>query len=143
MRIRARAAVLLAAASLAAAGTVVAAPVPASASGLVWVRLVAAEEGYPDTLCSLQSDQAWSNGHCDPSSGVLYAGRNYVYCKAWGGSYAATAGVYNHWWLKTDLDRVYPGMHNPAWVSALHLGGAANANNDTAFDENGHEIPNC
>ena len=43
--------------------------------------------------------------------------------------------VFNHWWLKTDLD-VGPANQ---WVSAYYL---ARQGNDQADDINGRAIPN-
>jgi hypothetical protein len=82
--------------------------------------------------------------NCD-WGGSLYAGRNYVYCKVLGApdKFFGTAYIYNHWFLKTDVDMVRPGYSNPMWVSAYYLTGPKNSSNDTAFDENGNEIPNC
>ncbi|GAA0703224.1 hypothetical protein GCM10010193_67610 [Kitasatospora atroaurantiaca] len=37
------------------------------------------------------------------STGTLYQGTNYVYCKTWGRQ-ISNGNSYNHWWLKTDPD---------------------------------------
>ncbi|MER5350990.1 C40 family peptidase [Kitasatospora sp. NPDC002551] len=69
------------------------------------------------------------------STGTLYQGTNYVYCKAWGRE-VSSGGGYNHWWLKTDPDEGPRGQ----WVSAFHL---SRWGNDTAKDNNGTTIPDC
>jgi uncharacterized membrane protein len=68
--------------------------------------------------------------------GVLYANKNYLFCKAWGGMVTDSSGNYNHWWLWTDLDN-HGGQ---GWVSAYYL---KNWGNDEAKDDSGHVIPNC
>ena len=69
------------------------------------------------------------------STGTLYQGTNYVFCKAWGRE-IASGGSFNHWWLKTDPD-VGPGGQ---WVSAFYL---SRWGNDVAKDNNGATIPDC
>ncbi|MBH5338055.1 peptidoglycan DD-metalloendopeptidase family protein [Streptomyces pactum] len=79
-------------------------------------------------------------GHASPTSttrtGTLYAGTNYVFCKAWGREIRDAQGNYNHWWLKTDLDVGPAGQ----WVSAYYL---SRWGNDEARDNNGAVIPTC
>jgi Peptidase family M23 len=70
------------------------------------------------------------------ATGTLYAGTNYVYCKAWGREIRDSSGNYNHWWLKTDPD-VGPANQ---YVSAYYL---SRWGNDEAKDNNGTVIPNC
>jgi hypothetical protein len=79
------------------------------------------------------------------AQGRLYAGRNYVYCKTWGENWYIypDTSAYNHWWLLTDLDTLYPGGRNPAYVSAFYLTGGRNYENDSAYDVNGRVIPTC
>ncbi|MFF2745572.1 C40 family peptidase [Kitasatospora sp. NPDC058048] len=69
------------------------------------------------------------------STGTLYRGTNYVYCKAWGREVSGGAG-YNHWWLKTDPDSGPGGQ----WVSAFYL---SRWGSDVAKDNNGTTIPDC
>ncbi|MFF1868902.1 C40 family peptidase [Kitasatospora herbaricolor] len=69
------------------------------------------------------------------STGTLYQGTNYVFCKAWGRE-IASGSSFNHWWLKTDPD-VGPGGQ---WVSAYYL---SRWGNDVAKDNNGTVIPDC
>lgn len=72
--------------------------------------------------------------------GILNAGTNYVYCKVWGMS-IGTGSQFNHWWMRTDLDRVYPGKSGRgAYVSAFYL---SRWGNDQAKDNAGRDIPNC
>lgn len=83
-------------------------------------------------------------GYREPNTGdpqgVLNKGNNYVYCKVWGAQVGSGA-QYNHWWLRTDLDRTYPGKNGRgAYVSAYYL---ARWGNDEARDVNGGAIPNC
>ncbi|MEU6943458.1 M23 family peptidase, partial [Streptomyces rubiginosohelvolus] len=74
------------------------------------------------------------------AQGILNAGTNYVYCKVWGAR-VGTATQFNHWWLRTDLDSVYPGKNGRnAYVSAYYL---SRWGNDEARDNNGTVIPNC
>ncbi|MGH9111022.1 MAG: M23 family metallopeptidase [Acidimicrobiales bacterium] len=70
------------------------------------------------------------------ATGTLYAGTNYVYCKAWGREIRDSSGNYNHWWLKTDPD-VGPANQ---YVSAYYL---SRWGNDEAKDNSGTVIPNC
>lgn len=126
-------------------GLSVAVPTPASARTVHWVNLHPVYAGYPlpgapSNQCSVSIDRQYSS--CAPV-GWIHAGRNYVYCKSWGGNFEYSDRLYNHWWLKTDLDVVDKGHSNPAWISAFFLTGPKNSRNDTAFDVNGHEIPNC
>ncbi|MFJ6934868.1 C40 family peptidase [Streptomyces sp. NPDC101132] len=77
--------------------------------------------------------------HASPTStagtGTLYAGTNYVFCKAWGRE-VSSGGAFNHWWLKTDPDVGPAGQ----WVSAYYL---SRWGNDVAKDNNGTVIPDC
>lgn len=79
-------------------------------------------------------------GYASPTSttqtGTLYAGTNYVFCKAWGREIRDASGNFNHWWLKTDLDVGPAGQY----VSAYYL---SRWGNDEARDNNGTVIPNC
>lgn len=68
-------------------------------------------------------------------TGTLYAGTNYVFCKAWGRE-IRSGSDFNHWWLKTDPD-VGPARQ---WVSAYYL---SRWGNDVAKDNNGTVIPDC
>ncbi len=75
----------------------------------------------------------------DPQ-GVLNKGSNYVYCRVWGVKVGG-ATQFNHWWLRTDLDRAYPGKNaRGAFVSAYYLD---RWGNDQAKDVGGAEIPSC
>lgn len=83
-------------------------------------------------------------GYAGPSTaeaqGVLNKGRNYVYCKVWGAR-VGNAAQFNHWWLRTDLDRTYPGKNGRgAYVSAYYL---SRWGNDEARDTGGADIPAC
>ncbi|MCO5996062.1 C40 family peptidase [Actinoallomurus rhizosphaericola] len=83
-------------------------------------------------------------GYREPNTGdaqgVLNKGNNYVYCKVWGAQ-VGNGGQFNHWWLRTDLDRTYPGKNGRgAYVSAYYL---SRWGNDEARDVNGGPIPNC
>jgi hypothetical protein len=52
-----------------------------------------------------------------------------------------TGSQFNHWWMRTDLDRVYPGKSGAgAYVSAYYL---SRWGNDQAKDNSGRDIPNC
>ncbi|MCP2343798.1 hypothetical protein [Actinomadura rupiterrae] len=73
------------------------------------------------------------------AEGVLSKGRNYVYCRRWG-DITKVGSSYNHYWLWTDLDRVYAGRHGRAWVSAYYLGPQGD---DKANDVIGVPIPEC
>ncbi|WP_374118023.1 CHAP domain-containing protein [Streptomyces sp. RKAG337] len=66
--------------------------------------------------------------------GRLNAGRNYVFCKAWGAQ-VGTGSSYNHWWLYTDMD-----TGGQDFTSAYYLSGQGN---DSAQDENGEDLPTC
>jgi hypothetical protein len=82
----------------------------------------------------------YSGANTANPQGVLNKGRNYVYCKVWG-TRIGGATAFNHWWLRTDLDRTYPGKDGRgAYVSAYYL---ARWGNDEAKDVNGRVIPNC
>ncbi|MEU2821675.1 M23 family metallopeptidase [Streptomyces bacillaris] len=96
-------------------------------TGRYWVDTFAKATGYaaPNTA---------------DAQGILNAGTNYVYCKVWGAR-VGTATQFNHWWLRTDLDSVYPGKNGRnAYVSAYYL---SRWGNDEARDNNGTVIPNC
>ncbi|MFI6322876.1 hypothetical protein ACIBG8_35445 [Nonomuraea sp. NPDC050556] len=67
--------------------------------------------------------------------GYLYAGNNYVYCRAWGPE-KRVGSDYNHYWLWTTLD----STGNNGWVSAYYL---SNWGNDQAKDNSGREIKDC
>lgn len=74
------------------------------------------------------------------AQGVLNKGTNYVYCRVWGAEVRHGA-QFNHWWLRTDLDRTYPGKNGRgAYVSAYYL---SRWGNDEAKDNQGHDIPAC
>jgi hypothetical protein len=74
----------------------------------------------------------------DQQVGVLYAKQNqeYVFCKAWGKEVSERKGIFNHWWLWTNLDQ----PAGKGWVSAYFL---KNQGNDVAQDKFGKEIPTC
>jgi cell wall-associated NlpC family hydrolase len=75
----------------------------------------------------------------DPQ-GVLNKGSNYVYCRVWGAQ-VGSGSQFNHWWMRTDLDRTYPGKNGRgAYVSAYYL---SRWGNDQAKDVNGADIPTC
>lgn len=75
----------------------------------------------------------------DPQ-GVLNKGTNYVYCRVWGEK-VQHGSQYNHWWLRTDLDRTNPGKNGRgAYVSAYYL---KRWGNDEAKDNSGRDLPNC
>jgi hypothetical protein len=97
-------------------------PPPPSNDGKYWVDTFARAPVY-------------SSPGSGSSTGTLYAGTNYVYCKVWGPQVGSSTS-YNHWWLKTDPD-VGPGAH---WVSAYYL---SHWGNDVAKDNNGTVIPDC
>ncbi|WP_392958018.1 C40 family peptidase [Streptomyces sp. LN245] len=69
------------------------------------------------------------------STGTLYQGTNYVFCKTWGRE-IRSGSSFNHWWLKTDPDVGPAGQ----WVSAYYL---SKWGNDVAKDNNGTVIPDC
>ena len=87
----------------------------------VWVRTYSTATGYSDTNEGAET-------------GSLYAGTNYVFCKAWGAQ-VGTSSAYNHWWLWTDLDTGGQG-----YVSAYYL---ADQGNDQALDTSGKDIATC
>lgn len=100
---------------------------PAPGGARYWVRTFAAAPGYagPDTA---------------ERRGVLNKGRNYVYCRVWGARVGGPS-EFNHWWMRTDLDRAEPGKSGRgAYVPAYYL---ARWGNDEAKDENGRDIPAC
>ncbi|GGK77275.1 hypothetical protein Sme01_43060 [Sphaerisporangium melleum] len=85
-----------------------------------------------------------ATGYREPNTndpqGTLNKGTNYVYCRMWGAE-VRHGGDFNHWWLRTDLDRTNPGKNgNGAYVSAYYL---AKWGNDEAKDNSGQDIPNC
>ncbi|WP_222721663.1 M23 family metallopeptidase [Actinomadura sp. HBU206391] len=99
----------------------------ACAPGSYWVDTFADATGYRDA-------------YMNDAQGLLYAGTNYVYCKTWG-TEVRVGTQYNHWWLRTDLDEVYPGKNGRgAFVSAYYL---SRWGNDEARDNNGTVIPDC
>ncbi|WP_218671260.1 hypothetical protein [Microbispora sp. GKU 823] len=76
----------------------------------------------------------------DDPQGTLNKGTNYVYCRVWGAE-VRNGNQFNHWWLRTDLDRTNPGKNGRgAYVSAYYL---AKWGNDEAKDNAGRDIPNC
>ena len=75
---------------------------------------------------------------CKPV-GRLLAQTNYVFCKKFGDEMRVGAD-FNHWWLLTDLDEVFPGGTRRAYVSAYYL---TRWGNDVAKDNNGRVIPDC
>ncbi|GAA3880834.1 M23 family metallopeptidase [Streptomyces sedi] len=92
-----------------------------------WVDTFAATDGYADA--STASPQ-----------GLLRQGTHYVYCKVAGARYEGTSG-FNTWWLRTDLDEVYPGGDgNGAYVPAYYL---SRWGDDEARDNSGNVIPDC
>lgn len=97
------------------------------AGGTYWVDTFAQAPGYRTAAVS-------------DEQGYLRAGTSYVYCKVWGANYTGPEG-FNHWWLKTDLDVVYPGKDGRgAFVPAYFL---SRWGNDEAKDNNGAVIPDC
>ncbi|RPF33818.1 CHAP domain-containing protein [Streptomyces sp. TLI_185] len=84
------------------------------------------------------SDKLWMNTFATATGrdhgGKLYAGRNYVFCRAWG-TQVGSGSAYNHWWLYTDMD-----TGGRDFVSAYYLSGQGN---DVAEDENGNDLPTC
>jgi hypothetical protein len=102
-------------------------PPPGSGGGKVWVNTYAPATGY-------------SGAGTGRPQGVLNKGRNYVYCRVWGAQ-VGKGSQFNHWWLRTDLDRTYSGGNGRgAYVSAFYL---SRWGNDQAKDVNGTDIPNC
>jgi cell wall-associated NlpC family hydrolase len=100
---------------------------PPPAAGRHWVETFAPATGYAGP------------GTAEPR-GVLNKGRNYVYCKV-RGERVGHGAQFNHWWLRTDLDRAFPGKSGRgAYVSAYYL---ARWGNDEAKDVNGAVIPDC
>ena len=65
--------------------------------------------------------------------------RNYVFCKRWGDE-IGNGPNYNHWWMMTDLDKVYPGKSGRAYVSAYYL---SRWGNDEARENHGNNLPVC
>jgi hypothetical protein len=84
---------------------------------------------------------AQANGYATPystaSTGTLYSGTSYVYCKAWGRKIGSST-VYNHWWMQTDLDT--GSQWRNQYVSAYYL---SRWGNDEAKDNSGRVLPNC
>ncbi|MFF4741605.1 protein kinase [Streptomyces sp. NPDC001268] len=65
--------------------------------------------------------------------GTLNAGRNYVFCRTQGATVTEN-GVYNSWWLWTELNE----DGKKGWVSAYYI-----ERNDRAEAEDGTNIPDC
>ena len=100
---------------------------PPPSGGKHWVNTCAAATGY-------------ARANTASPQGVLNKGTNYVYCKVWGAR-VGTSSQFNHWWMKTDLDRTYAGKNGRgAYVSAYYL---SRWGNDEAKDVNGAVLPNC
>jgi hypothetical protein len=99
-----------------------------------YVNTFATAYGFLSPHCMDDDSQ-----HCRPQGELFAAPSNYVFCKTWGDK-VGTSSQYNHWWLLTDLDRVYPGKSGTAYVSAYYL---RNWGNDVAKDNSGRVIPNC
>lgn len=95
------------------------APPPAQ---LWWVDTFATANVY---------DSPWSWN----ATGTLYAGTNYVYCKAAGPDFS-DGWAHNYWWLLTDPDVGPSGQ----WVPAYYL---SRWGDNEAFDNNGTPIPDC
>ncbi|MEU6980296.1 MULTISPECIES: M23 family metallopeptidase [unclassified Streptomyces] len=96
--------------------------------GRYWVDTFADATGY-------------AQANTNDAQGVLRAGTNYVSCKVWGQEIRDGSGNVNHWWLRTDLDTVYPGKNGRgAYVSAYYL---SRWGNDEARDNSGNVIPDC
>jgi hypothetical protein len=99
-----------------------------------YVNTFATAYGFLSPHCMGDDSQ-----HCRPQGELFAARSNYVFCKTWGDKVGSNS-QYNHWWLLTDLDRVYPGKSGTAYVSAYYL---RNWGNDVAKDNSGRVIPNC
>ncbi|WP_354644381.1 C40 family peptidase [Kitasatospora camelliae] len=97
-------------------------PTPDPAPGRYWVDTFANASVYASPTSTA-------------STGTLFQGTNYVYCKAWGRR-IVNGSSHNRWWLKTDPDSGPAGQ----WVSAYYL---SRWGNDEARDNNGTVIPNC
>lgn len=67
--------------------------------------------------------------------GMLFVGKNYVFCKEQGATYTGAQG-HNYYYLWTDLDTGGP----KGWVPAYYL---KNWGNNMAKDDSGHVIPDC
>lgn len=103
------------------------APAPAPSAGRFQVSTFANATGY----------RAPNTG--DPQ-GVLNKGSNYVYCKV-RGTRVGSGAQFNTWWLRTDLDRTFPGKNGRgAYVPAFYL---ARWGNDEAKTVDGAVIPDC
>jgi hypothetical protein len=112
------------------------APLPTPPQGPLpkfFVDTFAAANGYRAPNCLSMNTPA-----CKPV-GRLLTRTSYVFCKAFGDEMRVGAD-FNHWWLLTDLDEVFPGGTGRAYVSAYYL---TRWGNDVAKDNNGREIPNC
>ncbi|WP_079176332.1 hypothetical protein [Actinacidiphila rubida] len=118
------------------------------ADGTFWDGLGMTDNDWVDVTFGVSSAPAgkyWADTfasasvYASPTStaqtGTLYAGTNYVYCKAWG-RMVGTSTSYNHWWLRTDPDVGPAGQY----VSAYYL---SKWGNDEAKDNNGTVIPDC
>ncbi|WP_206050625.1 C40 family peptidase [Nocardioides speluncae] len=97
-------------------------PPPPSGAGKYWV----------DTFANAS---VFSTPTSTSSTGTLYQGTNYVFCKVWGRE-IRNGTSYNHWWLRTDPD-IGPANQ---YVSAFYL---SRWGNDVAKDNNGTVIPTC
>ncbi|WP_433323636.1 hypothetical protein [Spirillospora sp. CA-294931] len=100
---------------------------PPPSTGKYWVDTFANATGY-------------GAANTGEARGTLLRGTNYVYCKVWGAE-VRNGSSFNHWWLRTDLDRSLPGKSGRgAYVSAYYL---KRWGNDVAKDNSGTVIPNC
>jgi uncharacterized protein (DUF779 family) len=107
---------------------------PAATSRTYLVQTFGTAYGYLSPFCVEDNSP-----RCRPQGELWAAPRNYVFCKKWGEE-MRIGSSYNHWWLLTDLDRVYPGRSGRAYVSAYYL---SRWGNDVAKDNYGNVIPNC
>ncbi|WP_133899323.1 hypothetical protein [Streptomyces sp. KS 21] len=126
--------VLLMALLLALAADLSLAAPQAHAYNKYWITTFTLASGYPNPVCGT------SNGHpCGPN-GYLYAGSNYVFCRAWGAEVNDGQGNFNRWWLWTDLDTP---AGSQGWVSAYYLSGQGNDQADYWNGSRWVPIPNC
>ena len=96
--------------------------------------------GAKRTVNTFRDATGYRGPSTDDAQGVLNKGSNYVYCRVWGAR-VGSGSQFNHWWLRTDLDRTFPGKNGRgAYVPAFYL---ARWGNDEAKDVGGVDIPAC